>query len=198
MLEVRHTLPTLSTRTDSPARSDYIFLGMTCLYAVDVVVRVAGLGHSFLRVGWNLYDLFVVTGTLATTIPILVGNSGQVITQLQKLFLVAIVLKLAQRNDSLNQLFKTAAYVLFLLSLLSLLSTKLTRSPGSASLPAILNIFALWLVMYLVWSLLMIEAFGLTRWGSMANSNSNFYTFFNSMVLLALTSTGYISSFTQS
>ncbi|GAA6002036.1 hypothetical protein JCM10207_003048 [Rhodosporidiobolus poonsookiae] len=162
----------LMTQAETTSAADdarnYIFLGFTVLYAIDILVRIAGLGHSFFKSYWNLYDLFVVSGTIATTLPLLAGNNDQVVVQLQKLFLVSIVFKLAQRNDSLNQLFKTAA----------------------ASLPAILNIFALWLILFLVFAIFYIELFGLTRWGSAGTHNSNYYTFFNTLVLLALQSTG--------
>lgn len=75
-------------------------------------MRFIGLGWSSFRAnGWNIFDVLVVTGSVATTIPILAGSSGFVIQQLQKLFLVSIAFKLVQRNDSLNQLFKTSVYV---------------------------------------------------------------------------------------
>ncbi|GAA5884714.1 hypothetical protein JCM6882_005364 [Rhodosporidiobolus microsporus] len=162
----------LCTQAETTSGGDdarnYIFLGFTLLYAVDIAVRITGLGTSFFRSGWSLYDLVVVVGTVGTTIPILIGATSQTVIQLQKLFLVAIVLKLAQRNNSLNQLFKTAA----------------------ASLPAILNILGLWLVAFLVFAIFYIELFGLTRWGSAGSHNSNYETFFSAMVLLALQSTG--------
>ncbi|GAA5872257.1 hypothetical protein JCM8547_004796 [Rhodosporidiobolus lusitaniae] len=157
-----------STTSAADDARNYVFLGFTLLYAIDILVRIAGLGRIFFAAGWNLYDLVVVLGTFGTTLPILAGVDSQSVVQLQKLFLVSICLKLAQRNDSLNQLFKTAA----------------------ASLPAILNIFALWLVLFLVWAIFFIEIFGLTRWGSAGTPNANYYTFFNAMVLLALQSTG--------
>lgn len=84
------------------------------IYAVDLLVRFMGLGvRSFWANGWNIFDLIVIAGSFATTIPALQaaadGSPGnQVIVQLQKLFLVAIALKLVQRNNRLNQLFKTS------------------------------------------------------------------------------------------
>lgn len=84
------------------------------IYAVDLLVRFFGLGmRSFWANGWNIFDLIVITGSFATTIPALqasmAGSPGsQVNVQLQKLFLVAIALKLVQRNSRLNQLFKTS------------------------------------------------------------------------------------------
>ena len=91
------------------APSDYIFLGLTLLYGLDIVVRLSGLGwKSFSQNGWNLYDVFVVAGTFWTTIPLLAGSESQVAVQLQKLFLVSIAFKLVQKNTSLNELYKTA------------------------------------------------------------------------------------------
>jgi hypothetical protein len=68
---------------------------------------------SFRANGWNIFDLVVITGSFATTIPALYmtlsgGQPSQVNTQLQKLFLVSIAFKLVQRVSSLNQLFKTS------------------------------------------------------------------------------------------
>ncbi|GAA6064276.1 hypothetical protein JCM10212_000978 [Sporobolomyces blumeae] len=161
------TEATTTAVADSPR--NFIYLGLTVLYSIDIIVRLTGFGWSaFVQNYWNLYDLFAVGGTLATTVALLAGTSDQVALQLQKLFLVSIVLKLVQRNDSLNQLQKTAV----------------------ASLPAILNIFALWLVLFLVFAILYIEVFGLTRWEPQFSHNSNYYTFWNAMVLLVLQSTG--------
>ena len=93
---------------------DWIFLLLTVLYAVDILIRIYGLGFkSFRANGWNIFDVIVITGTFATTIPALRSASqdragSRVNVQLQKLFLVAIAFKLVQRIDSLNQLFKTA------------------------------------------------------------------------------------------
>ena len=94
------------------AGPDYIFLCLTLLYGLDIVVRLSGLGwKSFSQNGWNLYDVFVVAGTFWTTIPLLVGSESQVAVQLQKLFLVSIAFKLVQKNTSLNELYKTAMWV---------------------------------------------------------------------------------------
>jgi hypothetical protein len=96
------------------SHADSLFLALTMLYACDLLIRFYGLGFkSFRANGWNIFDLIVITGSFATTIPALQdalnGEVGsQVNTQLQKLFLVSISLKLVQRISSLNQLFKTS------------------------------------------------------------------------------------------
>lgn len=66
------------------------------------------------------------------------------------------------------------------------LDASLTRSRFAA----IMNIFALWLVLFLAYAIFYMEVFGLTKWGSAASTNSNYSSFFKALVLLALQSTG--------
>lgn len=83
------------------------------IYGVDIVVRLFGLGRTYWKSGWNLFDVFVVLGTFSTTTAIILGSQSFVVEQLQKLFLVSIAFKLIQKFNNLNQLFKTAVYVLY-------------------------------------------------------------------------------------
>jgi len=53
-----------------------------------------------------------------------------------------------------------------------------------------MNIFALWLVLFLAYAIFYMEVFGLTKWGSAGSTNSNYSSFFKALVLLALQSTG--------
>ncbi|SPO30169.1 related to CCH1 - Calcium channel (alpha subunit) [Ustilago trichophora] len=149
---------------------DALYLGYTGIYALDIVARLLGLGwRSYRENPWNLYDLFVVSGTLATTLPLLTNTGGgSTVVQFQKLFLTCVALKLVQKNHALNQLFKTAF----------------------ASLPAILSLFLLWLTMFLVWAIMLIEVFGLTKWGPNETYSKNFSTMIGSMVFLSMISTG--------
>ncbi|GAA5835858.1 hypothetical protein JCM9279_002122 [Rhodotorula babjevae] len=172
ILYVLNTIVLSSQATTTERAADaynYIFLGFTVAYLVDVVVRLVGLGRAFFQNGWNLYDLVIISGTVATTLPIVANaTDSQTAIQLQKVFLVALVFKLVQRNDQLHQLFKTAV----------------------ASLPALLSIFALWLCLFLTYAIFYLEVFGLTRWESAETHLSNYYTFGSTLVLLALQSTG--------
>ena len=94
--------------------------------------------------------MIVIAGSFATTIPVILGTERPVLVQLQRLFLCSIALKLIQKLNSLNQLFKTAV----------------------SSLPAIGNIFALWLVFFLVWAIMDLEVFGLVKWGTQGQSRA--------------------------
>ncbi|EPQ27265.1 uncharacterized protein PFL1_05188 [Pseudozyma flocculosa PF-1] len=149
---------------------DIIYLVFTVIYVCDIGVRLAGLGWSSFRANaWNLYDLVVVSGTLGTTIPLLQNYSGEHFNiQFQKIFLTCVAFKLVQKFTSFNQLFKTAW----------------------ASLPAILSLFLLWLTMFLVWAIMLLEVFGLTKWGENETYNKNFSSLINALVFLSMMSTG--------
>jgi len=110
----------------------------------------------------------VITGSFATTIPILLSTTNQAAIQLQKLFLVSIAFKLVQKNNALNRLFKIAV----------------------ASLSDIINLFLLWGVLFLTWAILLVEVFSLTRWMSAETHNQNFASFGKALLMLAFFSTG--------
>lgn len=87
---------------------------------------------------------------------------------MHKLFLVAIVLLLIPRNNQLDQLLKTAA----------------------ASLTAIANLLATWLVLFLVYAIAFTQAFGLTRFNENETGNINFRNVPKALILLYRCSTG--------
>ena len=74
---------------------------MVCTFFVNTVLSLTN------SAGWHLFDMLVVLGLFATTIPILFGSTNKFAVQLQKLFVVAISFKLVQ-TDSLHRLFKAA------------------------------------------------------------------------------------------
>lgn len=161
---------------------DFLFLVLTTIYAVDIAVRISGLGlRSFRANGWNIFDVFVVAGSFATTVPIVLGSKNFAVEQLQKLFLVCIAFKLVQKNSGLNQLFKTSV----------------------SSLPAILKLLLLWIVLFIFFAIVYVEVFGLTRWGSGETHTQNYRDFFNALIMLVFMSTGegwnqYMHDFTVS
>ncbi len=136
---------------------------------MDAATRLVGLGpRAYATSWWNLYDIFVIAGTFSTTLPLLAFNPSLALRDLQKVFLVAICFKLFQKIDTLNQLFKVSV----------------------ASLPSIGALFSIWIVLFIVWDLMFLEIFGLTRWGANETTNINFSTFWKSFVFLSFMSTG--------
>ncbi|KAF8122971.1 Ion transport protein-domain-containing protein [Boletus edulis] len=142
---------------------------ISAMYVVDTTIRLYGLGwHSFRANGWNLFDVVVASGSF-TTILCARFYPGEIYIQLlEKLFLVSIAFKLVQRVASLNQLFKT----------------------GTASLPVILNLFALWFTFFLFFAIMYMEIFGLTKWSSGENPYQNYQTMGSSLLMLAFMTTG--------
>ena len=131
-----------------------LFLAFVLIYICNLAIRIIGLGWPrFRKSSWDMYALVTVSGAFVATLAFLIANTrGEVYVQLYKCFLVAIVLLLIPRNDALDQLFKTAA----------------------ASLTVISNLLATWLVLFLVFAIAMTQAFSLTRFGGEETSDLNF------------------------
>ncbi|KAF9647780.1 hypothetical protein BDM02DRAFT_3187683 [Thelephora ganbajun] len=148
-------------------RSDF-FLVISGVVILDAAIRGYGLGwHSFCANGWNIFDTIVGLGSFITTLVVRFWFKEGVFT-LQKLFIVAIAFKLVQRADSLNKLFKTAI----------------------SSLPDILSLMALWLILFMFFAVVFVEALGLTKWGSAESHDKNHATIAHSLVMLAVMSCG--------
>ena len=148
---------------------DYVFLGLTCIYIFNIFVRIIGLSWPrFRRSSWDIFSLLAVGGTLATTLMALSNYTNRAFDQLYKLFLVSIAFLLIPRNNSLDQLFKTAA----------------------ASLTSIGNLLATWFVLFLVYAIAFTQTLGLTRFGGKENNNLNFRNVPKALILLFRMSCG--------
>nr|GAT59750.1 predicted protein [Mycena chlorophos] len=160
---------TFSTQSVVDQLRNDLFLASTSIYILDVLVRLFGLGwKSFRANGWNVFDILIAGGSFITTLIVRFGTIGFAVQQLQKLFLVCIAFKLVERTNSLNKLFKTAV----------------------ASLPSILSLLGLWFILFLFFSILFLEVFSLTKWGSAETRNENFSTMGSTLVMLTFFTTG--------
>jgi hypothetical protein len=148
---------------------EYIFLALTCVYAINILIRIFGLSWTrFSRSSWDLFSIPAVGGTFVTTLMSLSDNSDPTFDQLHKLFLVSVAFLLIPRNNSLDQLFKTAA----------------------ASIRSIGNLLATWLVLFLTYAIAFTQTFGLTRFGANENGNLNFRDVPKALILLFRMSCG--------
>lgn len=67
---------------DLKRRIDGLFLLLSLIYAIDLNIRLVGLGwKSFSQNGWNLFETAVVAGILTCTIPLLLGSENSVLIQ---------------------------------------------------------------------------------------------------------------------
>lgn len=149
--------------------ADYLFLLFTVFYIANIIIRIVGLTWKrFRRSSWDIYSVLSVTGTIITTLLALSRRENRLYAQLHKSFLVSIALLLIPRNNQLDQLFKTAA----------------------ASLTAIANLLATWVVLFLVYAIALTQTFGLTRFGSNGSGNLNFRDVPKALILLFRMSCG--------
>ncbi|KAI9598651.1 Ion transport protein-domain-containing protein [Syncephalis fuscata] len=148
---------------------DIVFSCLIALYTLEVIIKLYGLGFKkWCKNRWNIFDLIVTMGALVTDICLAVKFQTDIIMQVQKLFLVAIAFKLVQRIESLQMLFKTLM----------------------ASVPSIINIMTVLLLVFIVYAILFMEIFALTRYGRYTNSHANFQEFGNTLLLLLRMTTG--------
>ncbi|KAI9710920.1 MAG: calcium channel protein [Bogoriella megaspora] len=148
---------------------DSIFFIFTLIYMSNLAIRIVGLTWTrFRKSSWDVYALFVVTGSFVFSILVFSEYDNRAFQQIHKLFLVGIALLLIPRNNQLDQLFKTAA----------------------ASLGSIANLMATWFVLFLLWAIALTQTFGLTRFNSFENVNLNFRSVPKALILLFRTSMG--------
>jgi hypothetical protein len=149
---------------------EVLFLLFILTYISNIAIRVTGLGWTrFRKSSWDMYSLITVSGAFVATTALMIADArADALVQLHKFFLVAIVLLLIPRNDALDQLFKTAA----------------------ASLPIISNLLATWLVCFLVFAIAMTQAFSLTRFGDEETGDINFRSVPKALILLFRMSLG--------
>ncbi|PNS19004.1 hypothetical protein CAC42_6099 [Sphaceloma murrayae] len=148
---------------------DFMFLCMTCVYMINIIIRIIGLSWArFRKSAWDVYSVAAISGTLITTALLLTDFRKRDYVQLHKLFLVSVALLLIPRNNQLDQLFKTAA----------------------ASLTSIGNLLATWFVMFLVFAIALTQTFGLTRFGENESSNINVRSVPKALIMLFRTSVG--------
>ncbi len=62
-----------------------------------------------------------------------------------------------------------------------------------ASLPVIISLLSLWLVFFMFFGILFVEAFSLTKWNTAETRNQNYSTMGSALVMLAFMTTGCVS-----
>ncbi|KAI9677265.1 MAG: calcium channel protein [Trizodia sp. TS-e1964] len=148
---------------------DFFFFFFTLIYIANIIVRIIGLSWTrFRKSSWDLYSLIAVSGSFATAIMLFSRYDDRTIIAVRKLFLVSIALLLIPRNNQLDQLFKTAA----------------------ASLTAIGNLLASWVVLFLVYAIALTQTLGLTKFGPHESGNLNFRSVPKALILLFRMSCG--------
>ncbi|KAF9214504.1 calcium channel protein [Podila verticillata] len=154
-----------TTLTDIQDISYFVFLG---LYSIEIFVKICGYGfHKWRLSRWNLYDFLITALALITLVPRFIGHELWTL-RVEKFLLITISFRLAQRIDSLQVLFRA-----------------LVIAMGS-----ILNITAVFMVVFTLYAVMFRELFGMTRNGPSTSGLANFETFGSTMLMLIRMTTG--------
>jgi hypothetical protein len=61
---------------------------------------------------------------------------------------------------------------------------------GRASLLTLISLLGLWFIFFLFFAIMLLEVFGLTKWGTAETHLANYYSLGSSIVMLAFMTTG--------
>lgn len=132
------------------------------------MLAVAQTYKAFIRNKWNILSMAVSLGAWITTILSLVIKQGSAFNNINKSFLVSMMLFTFPRSDKINQILKFAF----------------------ASLPRILSLLFTWFVIFLVYAIAMNQVFGMTKIGPNTTDNINLRSVPKALILLFRCSLG--------
>ncbi|KNE62233.1 hypothetical protein AMAG_07472 [Allomyces macrogynus ATCC 38327] len=168
-----HVILLSTEHFDQPAWLDKVkenvFLAFVLIYVVELLLRVGAMGPKlfFYQSYWNWYD-FGVTVLALVFVAVQIFVDDFYFSRLQKLFLIAYVIRLARRVDGLHTLFQTMG----------------------TSIMDISRVFIVLTIVLLFFTLVMQELFGLVRYGANYNDNASFRTPGQALLLLFRLLTG--------
>ncbi|KAJ3365110.1 calcium channel protein [Allomyces javanicus] len=168
-----HVILLSSEHFDQPAWLDTVkenvFLAFVLIYVIELLLRMGAMGPKlfFYQSYWNWYD-FGVTVLALVFVAVQIFVNDFYFSRLQKLFLIAYVIRLARRVDGLHTLFQTMG----------------------TSIMDISRVFIVLMIVLLFFTLVMQELFGLVRYGANYNDNASFRTPGQALLLLFRLLTG--------
>lgn len=132
------------------------------------MLAVAQSYKVFITNKWNIISLIVSVGAWLSTILTYVISSGSAFSNINKTFLVSMMLFMFPRSDKIDQILKFA----------------------SASLPRIISLMFTWFVIFLVYAIAMNQIFGMTKIGPNTTDNINVRSVPKALILLFRCSLG--------
>ncbi|KAI8644851.1 Ion transport protein-domain-containing protein [Parasitella parasitica] len=140
-----------------------------CLYVLEMGVKIVGLGlYKWASAKWNIYDMVLVWLAIFTSVPKYFGDIPFGMDMLRKLCLVGIAFRLAQRNESLDTLFRSV----------------------KRALPSIFFVSSVFFIVIVCFGVAFQEEFSSTRYGPYGNEHANFRSLFNTILTLFRITTG--------
>ncbi|KAG1121643.1 hypothetical protein G6F42_012234 [Rhizopus arrhizus] len=139
------------------------------LYVFEMAAKIAGLGlYKWASARWNIYDMVLVWLAILTSIPKYYGDLPFGWDVSRKLCLVGIAFRLAQRNESLDTLFRSV----------------------KRALPSIFFVSSVFFIVIVCFGVAFQEEFSSTRYGPYGNEHANFRSLFNAILTLFRITTG--------
>ncbi|CAG8487610.1 8970_t:CDS:10 [Diversispora eburnea] len=154
-----------------------VFLLFIGIYILEITMKLSGLGWKVFKSNhWNLFDLVVIAGATITTV------SNLAFTRTDLTFQSQTRTDLTIQSQTITDLIIQSQKIF-----LCLITFKLFQK---RSLPSIFNLFAVWFIVFVIYSIIFMEIFGLTRYGPNGSDYVNFRYFNTAMLTLARMSTG--------
>ncbi|KAK9762450.1 hypothetical protein K7432_011791 [Basidiobolus ranarum] len=146
-----------------------VFLG----YMIEIGVKCLGLGVRMVLMNtWNVFDIVITFGLAISTVSQLfekfVFNTPNGSRLALRIFVTLVLFKVVQKVDSLHQLLRTML----------------------VSLRTIINLLAVWFLIFVIYAIAFMEIFSLAKMGEQGGAHANFRNFANSILNLSGMSTG--------
>lgn len=140
-----------------------IYLITTFIFMVNFVLIIIARGpRTYLSSNWNWLLGVLIFGAFITSVISFFVSRETSFSNINKLFLVGLLVLIIPRIDRLEQLLRYAL----------------------ASLPSLISLLYTWGILFLVYAIALNQIFGLTRTGSSTSNNINTRTVTKSMILL--------------
>lgn len=162
-----HVLALLLETFPSDVRMDVfrssIFMISSSAFFINVIMLLFGQGFkTFIHQKWNAFNLLVSVGAFNTTLLGYFIDTNNAFSNVQELFLVAILAFVIPRSNRLSQLLRFA----------------------SASIPTLMSLLFTWVVVFLVFAIAMNQIFGLTKIGPNGTGNLNLRSVPKTLIVL--------------
>lgn len=138
------------------------------LYMADTLIRINGESwKEYKRTAWNLYCSFTTSCAAAMGLLLLTVTRNYALSQVHMAMLLCVLAKLVTRNRYMDHMFRLAI----------------------STLTHIIDLLAVWLIMFLVYAIALTQTFGLTKAGD-GSVNMSFRTVPKALSLLFRLSIG--------
>lgn len=142
----------------------------TIVFNIEMILKLLAQGKTYFRVGWNIFDCFIVFGTNAGLLlkAFGAGASMGATTSVIRGFRIMRIFRLVKASMSMRLIIDTIMNIL----------------------PQITNIMSLMCILLFIYAALGINLFSAVIFQDELNKKNNFRTFGNAMVLLMRCATG--------